>query len=154
MFNYMWENTPWAYEKSKYHYSRKLLTFPRCSKVKLSTFCAGQGALNEFLMQFHCFFFFKKPPFFLHNGSPHVVSPVCQLCFILVWECLVSSGQWQGHSLIRTGRSSPSACVCVSSLLRSGSNQSKLRLGAHIGPKGAPHGLSVCADSSQMSPFY
>lgn len=55
----------------------------------------------------------------------------------------MSSGHWQqGHCLIRRGRSR--LCVSVRSLLRSASNQSELRPGAHRGLKKGLHGVFEC----------
>lgn len=64
----------------------------------------------------------------------------------------MSSGQWRGHGLIRTGRA-----FCASSLLRSGSNQSKLKRGAHKGPPWREcESVCVCSlvERSRMSTFY
>lgn len=66
----------------------------------------------------------------MSNISAQRISPACQLCFILLWECLASSGHWrEGHCLIRPGRSR--LCRPAGSPLRSGCNQSKLRLGTY-----------------------
>lgn len=50
--------------------------------------------------------------FFLHNGRPHVVPSVSQLCFLLIWECLVSSGHLAAGSQLNQDRQESSVCVC------------------------------------------
>lgn len=78
----------------------------------------------------------------MSSGSARWKSPVCPLGFTLLWECLASSGHWQeGHPLIRTSRSR--LWGPAGSPLRSGTNQSKVRLGG-----GAQRGLRGVSASS------